>query len=131
VTLEHALSAATPESGGRPATLAVEWIDGVVVLRIGGELDLLTVPDLRVRLDEATATTIGPVVIDLSDVQFLSSTGLHLLISQNADLAAVGRPLLLVTGEVRAVVRPLRITGLDRLLRLYPDMSTALAADAG
>ena len=125
------MSAATPESGGRPATLAVELIDGVVVLRIGGELDLLTVPDLRSRLDEATATTGGPVVIDLSDVQFLSSTGLHLLISLHADLAAVGKPLRLVTGEIRAVVRPLRITGLDRLLDLYPDLSSALAADTG
>jgi anti-sigma B factor antagonist len=119
------VSAATPEGAGRPASLTVELTDGVVVLRIGGELDLLTVPDLRHRLDEATATT-GPVVVDLSDVRFLSSAGLHLLISVHAELAASDRPLRLVTGGTRAVIRPLQITGLDRFLRLYPDLPSAM-----
>ncbi len=120
------MSATTPDNGRRSATLAVEHLDGVVVMRVGGELDLLTVPDLRTGMHAATATTSGPVVVDLTDVGFLSSTGLHLLISIHADLAAENRSLRLVTGEGRPVMRPLQITGLDQLMGLYPDLPTAL-----
>jgi anti-anti-sigma factor len=122
------MSAATPESNGQAASLSVEQIDATVVLRIGGELDLRTVPGLQARLFEAVAATAGPVVADLTDVRFLSSTGLHLLVSTHAELAAERRPMRVVTGETRAVVRPLRITGLDRFLGLYADLGSALAA---
>jgi anti-sigma B factor antagonist len=127
-------SAATPESGRRSAALAVERLDGVVVLRVDGELDMLTVPDLRADVHRATAATADSaecVVIDLTTVRFLSSSGLHLLISIHADLAAESRTLRVVTGPGRAVVRPLRITGLDGLLHLYPDLAAALAAGDG
>ena len=47
------MSATTPARGGRPATLGVEKTATAVILRIGGELDLLTVPDLEQRLADA------------------------------------------------------------------------------
>jgi hypothetical protein len=43
------MSATTPERGRRGATLIVETIADTALLRIGGELDLLTVPDLQAR----------------------------------------------------------------------------------
>jgi len=98
------------------------------VLRIGGELDLLTVPDLQARLHDAIAATSGAVIADLAEVQFLSSSGLTLLLGLQSDLAAQDRPLRLVVGGSKAVSRPLLITGLDRLLELHPDLDAALAA---
>ncbi len=123
------MSATTPERGRRGgATLTVEEMAGAVVLRVGGELDLLTVPDLQARVYEAIAATSGAVVADLTEVQFLSSTGLNLLLGLQSDLAASGRPLRLVVGGSKAVSRPLLITGLDRLLELHPDLDAALDA---
>jgi anti-sigma B factor antagonist len=122
------MNAATPEDGRQSATLAVEHLDHTVVLRIGGELDMLTVPDLQTRLSAATAGTASSVIIDLTDVRFLGSTALNLLISMHTDLAAENRPLRLVTGEGGVVVRPLQITGLDRLLDLHPNLPAALGA---
>lgn len=116
------------EPGQRSATFAVEHHDGVLLVRIGGELDLLTVPHLRARIAAATAEAAGPVVIDLTDVSFLSSAGLQLLVSVQSDLAAEDRALGLVTGDSRPVVRPLQITGLDQLMVVYPDLTAALAA---
>jgi anti-sigma B factor antagonist len=123
------MSATTPERGRRGgATLTVEEIDGAAVLRVGGELDLLTVPDLQARVYEAIAATSGAVVADLTEVQFLSSSGLTLLLGLQSDLAARDRPLRLVVGGSKAVSRPLLITGLDRLLELHPDLDAALDA---
>jgi anti-anti-sigma factor len=122
------MNATSPESRRQSATFAIEQRAGVAVVRIGGELDLLTVPELQEGLYPAIADTTGAVVIDLAGVQFLSSTGLRLLLALHADLAAENRPLRLATGDSRAVVRPLQITGLHRLLDLYPDVPSALAA---
>ena len=109
-------------------TLGVEKTATATVLRIGGELDLQTVPDLQAGLTDVVATTTGAVVADLTAVQFLSSSGLRLLLGLRSELAEQGRPLRLVVGENRAVARPLLITGLDRLMELHPDLDTALAA---
>ena len=123
------MSATTPERGRRGgATLTVEEVAGAAVLRVGGELDLLTVPDLQARVYEAIGATSGAVIADLTEVQFLSSTGLTLLLGLQSDLAASGRPLRLVVGGSKAVSRPLLITGLDRILELHPDLDAALAA---
>jgi len=123
------MSATTPERGRRGATLTVETIANTALLRIGGELDMLTVPDLQARLHDAIAGTSGAVIADLTEVQFLSSSGLTLLLGLQSDLAAQDRPLRLVVGGSNAVNRPLLITGLDRFLELHPDLDTALAAD--
>ena len=123
------MSATTPERGRRGgATLTVEEVPGAAVLRVGGELDLLTVPDLQARVYEAIGATSGAVIADLTEVQFLSSTGLNLLLGLQSDLAASGRPLRLVVGGSKAVSRPLLITGLDRFLELHPDLDAALTA---
>lgn len=118
----------TSEPGQRAVTFAVDHREGALVVWIGGELDLLTVPDLRVCVADAIAQTTGSVVIDLTDVGFLSSAGLQLLISVHSDLAAEHRTLGLVTGDNRPVVRPLQVTGLDQLLVLHPDLPAALDA---
>jgi anti-anti-sigma factor len=121
-------NATPPDIRRQSATFAIEQLDGVAVVRIDGELDLLTVPELRAGLHPAIAGTVGAVVVDLAGVQFLSSTGLRLLLSIHADLAADHRALRLATGDGRAVVRPLQITGLHRLVDVYPDVPTALAS---
>jgi len=109
-------------------TLGVEKAATGTVLRIGGELDLQTVPELQAGLTDVVAATTGAVVADLTAVQFLSSSGLRLLLGLRSELAEQGRPLRLVVGENRAVTRPLLITGLDRLMELHPDLDSALAA---
>jgi anti-sigma B factor antagonist len=122
------MSATPSEIHRQTATFAVEQLDGVVVVRIDGELDLLTVPELQMGLYPAIAGSAGAVVIDLAGVQFLSSTGLRLLLSIHADLTAENRPLRLATGGGRSVVRPLEITGQHRQQDVYPDVSSALAS---
>jgi anti-sigma B factor antagonist len=77
------------------------------VLHIKGEIDLATAPQLRARLQ----TLGGTVVVDLSDVAFLDSTGIGVLVAARKRLSAAGGGLTLrYPSDV--VARTLEIVGL-------------------
>jgi anti-sigma B factor antagonist len=102
----------------------------VVVLAVDGELDTLTAPrlatDLTAVLDTALADG-AAVVVDLSDVTFLASNGLAVLVDGALRARTAARRLQLVTAS-RAVTRPLEVTGADVLFDTHPDLATALGA---
>ncbi len=90
---------------------AREVTAGVVVVSVAGELDMATVPVLEeyVRLRAGDASRV--LVLDLSGVTFLGSTGINLLIALQADCAAAGAELRLVA-TTKAVLQPLALTDL-------------------
>lgn len=92
------------------------------------DIDLLTAPLLRKKLAQAIGATPRHLVMDLSEVQFLASIGLRLLIDLGATQQATGHQLVLVVGNNRAVTRPLRITGLDEYFDLHVELTTAIKA---
>jgi anti-anti-sigma factor len=99
-----------------------------VVLRTTGEIDMSTAPVLADELETAlvSATAPAPVVADLSEVTFLSSAGLAVLLDARERCAHEGTPLRLVaTG--RPVLRSLEIAGLLTLLPVYPTVTEALS----
>ena len=108
--------------------LAVQYpAPRVALLQVCGELDALTCARFEhhalALLDERPG-----LIIDLSQVRFLGYNGLKVLISVR-DAADVRRgQLRLVTGGHHTVVRAIKISGLDRFLRLHPDRDAALAA---
>jgi anti-anti-sigma factor len=74
-------------------------IDGPVrVLRLSGELDLLSADPLRRCVAEAFDGGVGVVVLDLSNVQFIDSSGVRAILAANAAAAADGRRVRLVRG---------------------------------
>ncbi len=79
-----------------------------VILVLTGDLDIASAPMLKRHLDDA-ATTSGCVVIDLSDLEFLDSTGLQLLWSAQERLLECGHALRLRRGR-RAVQRVFELT---------------------
>jgi anti-sigma B factor antagonist len=83
-----------------------------VVLTLGGELDLATVPLLQEQLDPAVRGR-GAVVVDLSGLRFIDSSGLQMLAQAELKLRASGGQLVLVRGS-RAVCRVFELAGLDR-----------------
>ena len=56
--------------------------DHTLTLKVRGELDLATAPLLKERLEEAEAAEATNVVIDLDQVEFMDSTGLHVLLAR-------------------------------------------------
>ena len=101
---------------------------GSVLLEVDGEIDTLTAARLQAGLDEAldAARSEGSgVVVDLSGVTFLASSGLAVLIRAAQVVGEHGRRLRLVVGT-RAVRRPLQITGSDQLFDLFEDLDSAV-----
>jgi anti-anti-sigma factor len=85
-------------------------------VRLGGELDLGTVGVLKQQLAELRGEGSRHVIVDLSELQFVDSTGLRCLLDLNAEARQDGFSLALVPGS-RAVQRVFEIT---RTIDLLP-----------
>lgn len=105
-----------------------ERSEGVVVA-VNGEVDISTVPRLRAAVHEAVGRLDGrPLVVDLTGVEFLGSAGLHVLAETAAE---AGRrdgpsPLRVAVRDGGPVMRPIELSGLDTILRVYPSVEDAL-----
>jgi anti-sigma B factor antagonist len=79
-----------------------------VVVEVAGEVDMATAPQLGEVLGAQRGVDL---VVDLSGVPFLDSSGLSVLVRTRADLSGTGRTLR-VTGEQDNVRKILEVTGL-------------------
>ena len=96
------------------------------LLVVDGEIDTLTAGSLERALTELLNASADALVVDLSAVTFLASSGLAVLI--RAAHQAGERRLRLVS-TARAVRRPMEITGSDQLFDLHPDRTAALSPE--
>lgn len=120
-------------------TVSTTQIEATAVVTVTGELDLHTARDLMASVDETFARPgLGAVVIDLTGVSFLGSSGLGTL-AELATRAPASRrpdepriPVRLVTAPGnRAVTRPWETMNLQQILPLFPDVDAAVADLAG
>ena len=98
-------------------TLAVETYrdgDGTTVLQLYGEFDLASAPTFEAELTRAQSE-VGPLVIDLSGLDFIDSTGISQLLAAHTRAEGEGRELAFLNGSP-PVDRVLRLTGLDEIL---------------
>jgi anti-sigma B factor antagonist len=105
-------------------TATVADHDGVAVLSIGGEIDLVTAPALEEAIGGVVVESPTALIIDLSGVEFLGSVGLKILaatyekVGNSAEFGVVARG--------PATRRPIHLTGLDKTFPLYPTLDDAL-----
>jgi anti-sigma B factor antagonist len=96
-----------------------------MIVSVAGEVDLSTSPPLRDALEQAVAQ--GPsVVVDLSEVTFLDSTGLGDLVRAKEAARSLGGELNLVLTQPR-IRRVLEITGLDSEFVIHDTLAAATA----
>jgi anti-anti-sigma factor len=87
----------------------------VHTLRLFGELDLATAADVQRELEHVEATDAESIVLDLSELTFMDSTGVRLLVTAHARARADSNRLTLLRGG-RAVQRILQLSGVEALL---------------
>jgi anti-anti-sigma factor len=109
-----------------------EW----AVLRVTGELDLVTSPVLRQRVHDVIAEGGHSIVLDLSEVFFCDSSGVGVLIASRRLLRSCQGRLRLILPAHGAedgshVNRVLGALGVRRLFDVHPDVEAALTEEAG
>jgi anti-sigma B factor antagonist len=101
-----------------PFRCEVEPRRASVHVRPVGELDLATVPAVEAELRELRAAGFTNLVLDLREVCFLDSTGLHLIVDWHATGEADGISFGLIAGPP-AVQRLFDLSGLRGRLRFF------------
>ncbi|MFI6050738.1 STAS domain-containing protein [Streptomyces violascens] len=100
------------------------------VLRVSGELDLVTAPRLRRQVHEAVAEGRRDLVLDLSGVQFCDSSGVGVLIAARRLMRSCQGRLRLILPARGAldgshVNKVLAALGVRRLFEVYGDVGSA------
>ena len=94
-----------------------EQRDGRVwVVRVSGELDVATAPQLQSVLDEVVESDPSAVMLDLESLDFLNSTGITVLARTRRHLEENGARLVL-DGVSPAAERVLEVAGILKSLR--------------
>ncbi|GAA2506129.1 STAS domain-containing protein [Streptomyces sp. NPDC059506] len=103
---------------------------GWAVVRVSGEMDLLTSPAVRQQVHEAVAEGRRRVVLDLGDVRFCDSSGVGVLVAARRLMRSCAGELRLILPAQGAVDgshvnRVLAALGVRRLFEVYPDLDAA------
>jgi anti-sigma B factor antagonist len=104
----------------------VEDRNGAAVVRLTGELDLYNAQAVRDELFAVAALAPDRLVVDLSAVTFIDSTGLGVLIEARTQLA--NRQAFLLAAPGLETRRALELSGLDRHFAVHESLDEALAA---
>jgi len=97
----------------------------LALVSVSGELDLHTSGCLQARIEEADAVGARTVLVDLSEISFIDSSALEVLVRESKLLEGRGHSLVLVTNDPRTR-RILEVTGFDRVLRAYATLQDAV-----
>jgi anti-sigma B factor antagonist len=106
-------------------SLHVHVLGGMRVFELSGSLDIATSPTVRAALVEASEGGDHRLIVDLSKVDFLDSTGLGALIGAQRRAKEYDGEVRLVVKEGQ-IVRLLRITGLLKVFGVFPTLEDAV-----
>jgi anti-sigma B factor antagonist len=89
------------------------------LVRLAGELDLQVADHVGTAVEELLDAGCAAVVVDLRELSFLDSSGVHMLIEARRSAERRRRRLALIRGP-RNVQRVLQITGTEALFAFVP-----------
>ncbi|MFF2144343.1 STAS domain-containing protein [Kitasatospora sp. NPDC058190] len=118
-------SGAEGEQGSGGLRVAVGRDGPVRIVTVAGELDHDSADGLRAALAAPADDGTERIVVDLADLRFCDSTGLNILLHARLEAEAAGMRLELA-GLRPIVARLFEVTGADGVLRIHPDLTSAL-----
>jgi anti-anti-sigma factor len=102
---------------------------GRPIVHVAGEVDMHSAPALRQALDEVDVEN-NDLVLDLTDLQFMDSSGVGVLVGAHKRSEAAHRQLTIVCPP-GPVSRVLTITGLDKVFDIVASLPEALSDASG
>jgi anti-sigma B factor antagonist len=112
---------------GRALSLALstELKGDIGIIHADGDLDVYTAPELREEVDDAMSRA-ARVVIDLTDVHFIDSTALGVLVAAHQKARSSSGDLRLIVQDP-FVLKILKITGFDSVFSISASLADALS----
>jgi anti-anti-sigma factor len=101
--------------------------NGVTVLDIRGEVDILNAGELRSAIQTASTRGAGPLVVSLSHVAYFDSQTLEILVEFTKRMALNRRLVVLVAPPDSPPRKLLEVSGIGAVIRLYPNVDEAIA----
>lgn len=112
--------------GAEPAlTVRISELAGYAVATVAGSIDATSSALLDEHLDRALALTGMAVIVDLTEVDFCDSTGLHTFVQARRKAAARG-VIVVLAGLRNRVQHVFTITQLERAFFCQPDLDAAV-----
>jgi anti-sigma B factor antagonist len=106
--------------------------DDVYVVRVAGEVDMSHEDELRDELHAAVAADARGVVVDLTECEFIDSSGVRaLLLSREEQGGDRGPERLAVAAASDQILRILSVMGIDQVIPIQPTVGEAAAALSG
>ncbi len=105
----------------------VKDIDGMKVLDVAGEIDVYTAPQFKEAVNGIIAGGQKHLIIDMSDVTYMDSSGFGTLLSATRRLRPQGGTINLVKCNT-SIDRILRITRLNTVFATYDSIGDAISA---
>jgi anti-sigma B factor antagonist len=112
------------------ADLHITTHDGVIVVRVSGEIDMSNAGELRTQIIEATPNDSLGLVLDLSTLDYIDSAGIHLLYRLGDSLRARGQTLRIVIPPHSPASDSLRLAGVKRHVDVVTELDEGVRAVA-
>lgn len=106
-----------------------QWLGRTAVISVSGVLDMLTSPQLETAISTAIGKDPTAIIVDLSDVDFLASAGMGVLVAAREQ--AAGKAGFAVVASGPATSRPLQLVGLADAVGLHSTLEEARATLEG
>jgi anti-sigma B factor antagonist len=105
-------------------TTSVDQLDGIAVVSVVGEIDLVTAPELEQAVAQAFGEEPNALIVDLSAVEYMASVGLRVLVA-TLNMCESARFAVVANDTTRGIIE---VVGLDKIFSLYWTLDDALAA---
>jgi anti-anti-sigma factor len=110
------------------ADLQTSTESGIATARLSGEIDMSNAAALLQAITTATPNDVVGVALDMTDVDYLDSAGIHLLYRLRESLNTRGQALRLVIPEASLVTDTLRLAGVREHMDIVPTLDEAVQA---
>ena len=110
------------------ATLRVRERGGIVLAVVEGEIDLSNAPSLQGELTAAVPNSARGLLLDLTGIEFLDSSGVHMLYDVADRLTTRQQRFAVVLEPDAPPRRAIELSGVEPAAWLYGDQGAALAA---
>ena len=110
------------------AEVRIEREEKTVVAALTGEVDMSNAASVRLQIAGSVTPDDDALVVDLSDLSFIDSAGLHSLIELGTVLDERRQQLLLCLPQGSTIRRAIEIIGLPRAISIHSDRGEAMEA---